>query len=54
MSANDKVKKWKIWGTDYQTRKKLPVLSIEAENFDKAIAEARKINGCYCAGQPTE
>ena len=36
---------WKITGAG------LPALRIEAESFDDAIEEARKIDQRYCGGQ---
>ena len=38
-------KQWKIWGIN------LPTLYIIADDFDTAIAEARKINKNYNTGQ---
>ena len=37
---------WKIWGPG------LKVLVIEADSFDEALKEARKIDLGYNAGQP--
>ena len=42
------MKLWYIWGLY------LPVLLIEADNFDKALEEARKINPNYNTGQLRE
>ena len=39
------MKTWYIWGLY------LPVLLIEADGFDKALEEARKINPNYNVGQ---
>jgi hypothetical protein len=40
---------WKIFS--YRTDKKLPMLLIEAESLDKALAEARKVSSDYDAAQ---
>ena len=42
------MKLWYIWGLY------LPVLLIEADSFDKALEEARKINPNYNTGQLRE
>ena len=39
---------WHIWGLD------LPVLLIEANTFDEALEEARRINPNYNTGQIRE
>ena len=39
------MKTWYIWGLY------LPVLLIEADSFDRALEEARKINPNYNTGQ---
>ena len=39
------MKIWKVW------RINLPIIRIEADCFDDAIREARKINPNYCIGQ---
>lgn len=38
-------KVWEVSG------KSLPSLCIEADSFDEAIEEARKVNEKYCSGQ---
>lgn len=42
------MKLWYIWGLY------LPVLLIEADSFDKALEEARRINPNYNTGQSRE
>ena len=42
------MKTWYIWGMY------LPVLLVEADSFDKALEEARKINPNYNIGQLRE
>ena len=42
------MKTWLVWGID------LPQIEIKADNFDKAIELARKINKEYCIGQLKE
>ena len=42
------MKLWYIWGLY------LPVLLIEADSFDKALEEARRINPNYNIGQSRE
>lgn len=42
------MKTWLVWGIG------LPQIEIKANNFDKAIEEARKINKEYCCGQLKE
>ena len=40
-----KMKTWYVWGIN------LPKIEIKANSFDNAIAQARKINKNYNAGQ---
>ena len=41
-------KEWCVWAA---LNKNLPVLYIDADTFDEAIAEARKTSREYCAAQ---
>ena len=42
------MKIWIIWGIN------LPPIYINADSFDEALKEARKLNRNYCAGQLSE
>lgn len=39
--------KWKIWGNGYE----LPELIIEADSFDEALSQARRVDSKYNGGQ---
>ena len=42
---------WKIWKVWFEGDECQAVLRIIAQSFDTAIAEARKVDVRYCAGQ---